>query len=165
VSSTNGKPWPGDELPDVAEWLTSIENNRRWAEERERQRELWVRARYPELTRGTDSPDGPLGAIKLAFAGMYADWELALPDDAVAVRQAGAVPNERGWQIRFRFGRADGREYMDVFASHRMNNDRLYRFFENGTVEMLGASLDIIANLNEETRDRESEFRRLVREH
>jgi len=92
--------WPGDDLPDVSGWLASIVDHRRWAEERKLQEERWVRKRYPELTRGAELPEGPLGAIKLAFARMYSTWELALPDDAVAVRQAGEVPNERGWRIR-----------------------------------------------------------------
>lgn len=81
------------------------------------------------------------GALRRAFARMHARWGLERPDDDLRERRAGAVTGS-GWHIRYQFGEEDGREYLEVFASHRMTNDRLYRIYADGDRELVGASLE-----------------------
>jgi hypothetical protein len=103
-----------------------------------------------------------LAAIRASFAEVFDSWEITLPPDAGRTKQAGAVPNERGWSIRFRFTDVDGEVVMHLFAEHRMTNARLYRLRGNGSIETLGVSLDILANMNADTREQERKFFELV---
>lgn len=109
-----------------------------------------------------DSSGGRLGRIRREFAKMFASWGVELPDDDIEGRRRGEVRGG-GWSIRYVFGKEGDREYLDVFAAHRMTNDRLWRIHEDGTVEMIGASIDHLP-LDEEPAQWEERFYRMVLE-
>jgi hypothetical protein len=41
--------------------------------------------------------------------------------------------------VQYQFGTEDGVEYLECFTSHRMTNDRMYRVYADGRVEMIDA--------------------------
>ncbi len=64
-------------------------------------------------------------AIKQAFDGYFASYRMAFPEECLARRDGGFEC--AGWEVRYRFGRQDGADYLELFATHRMTNDRLCR--------------------------------------
>lgn len=82
-------------------------------------------------------------AIKRVFdaefgsSGMY---RMSLPADALR-RPSGGF-EENGWGVQYQFGTENGVEYLECFTSHRMTNDRMYRVYADGRLEMIGASTD-----------------------
>ncbi len=105
--------------------------------------------------------DPGLQAIQDAFMDAFATWNLHLPTGALRARQAGRVDGQ-GWTIDYRFGRVGDREHLDVYARHRMTNDRLTRLWSDGSAESLGASLDMMVGLDAQTQAMEADFRALV---
>jgi hypothetical protein len=82
-------------------------------------------------------------AIKRVFDaefGSHALYGMVLPDDAVE-RRSGAF-EQNGWEVQYKLGIEDGVEYLDFFTSHRMTNDRLYRAYADGRLELIAASTD-----------------------
>ena len=76
--------------------------------------------------------------IEEAFNRTFANWEIRLPPDAVASRQAGKIV-QRGWTIWFLFVSDGDAEHLDYYASHRMTNDRHVRIHADGSEEDLEA--------------------------
>lgn len=76
--------------------------------------------------------------IESEFNGDFASWNIRLPPEAIASRQAGRFVAS-GWTIWYRFGSEDGAEYLDYYASHRMTNDRHVRLYADGRVQGLEA--------------------------
>ena len=76
--------------------------------------------------------------IESEFNGDFAHWDICLPPEAIASRQAGRIV-KNGWTVWFAFGSDDGAEYLDYYASHRMTNDRHVRLYADGRVEGLEA--------------------------
>lgn len=83
-----------------------------------------------------------LDRIESAFNRAFANWDICLPPEAIASRQAGRIV-ESGWTIWYTFGSDEGDEYLDYYASHRMTNDRHVRLYADGRVEGLEAVIDM----------------------
>jgi len=63
---------------------------------------------------------------------------MAFPEKALHHAQ-GEFSDGR-WDVRYRFGEEQGGVYLDVYAENRMTNDRLYRVYADGRVDMVGTS-------------------------
>ena len=74
--------------------------------------------------------------IEAAFNNSFSHWEIRLPPDAVARRQAGKII-QAGWAIWYLFGSDERGDYLDYYASHRMTNDRHVRIYADGVREGL----------------------------
>lgn len=83
-----------------------------------------------------------LDQIESAFNRDFNHWDICLPPEAIASRQAGRIV-ESGWTIWYTFGSDEGDEYLDYYASHRMTNDRHVRLCADGRVEGLEAVIDM----------------------
>ncbi len=79
-----------------------------------------------------------LDRIESAFNSAFDHWDICLPPEAIASRQAGRIVKS-GWTVWFAFGAEAGAEYLDYYASHRMTNDRHVRLHADGRVEGLEA--------------------------
>ena len=79
-------------------------------------------------------------AIKRAFDEYFASYRMALPEKALH-RAAGEFSDNR-WDVRYRFGEEHGAAYLDVYATNRMTNDRLYRVHADGRVDFVGSSTE-----------------------
>lgn len=66
------------------------------------------------------------------------NWDIALPPESVAGRELGGIVNN-GWTIFYKFGFEGDDEYMDVYTSHRMTNDRHMRLYADGQSRELPA--------------------------
>lgn len=75
--------------------------------------------------------------IKQGFDREFESWNITLPAEDLIARRKGSI-NQAGWSINYRFGSADGMEYIEYFATHRMTNDTLNRIYENGNREVVG---------------------------
>jgi hypothetical protein len=95
-------------------------------------------------------------AIKRAFDEHFASYRMALPEKALH-RKAGEF-SDNGWDVRYRFGEDHGAAYLDVYASNRRTNDRLYRVHADGRVDMVGSSTEGV--LENEDRAFEAEVQR-----
>ena len=82
--------------------------------------------------------------IESTFNRDFANWDICLPRQAIASRQAGRIV-ESGWTIWYTFGSDEGAEYLDYYASHRMTNDRHVRLHADGRVEGLEAIAEMYA--------------------
>lgn len=72
------------------------------------------------------------------FEESMSTWDITLPPDSVAARELGGIVNN-GWTIFYKFGFEGDDEYMDVYASHRMTNDRHMRLYADGRSRVLPA--------------------------
>lgn len=79
-------------------------------------------------------------AIKRAFDPYFASYGLSLPE--ICLHQGAGKFGQNGWDVRYRFGTAHGIPYLDIHATHRMTNDRLYRISADGLVELVGSSTE-----------------------
>ncbi len=85
-------------------------------------------------------------AIKRAFDAYFGSPDsfgihtMTLPADALD-RDSGGF-EENGWEVAYHFGSEGGGPHLECFASHRMTNDRMYRVYADGRVEMIGSSTD-----------------------
>ena len=80
--------------------------------------------------------------IESAFNRDFNHWDICLPSEAVASRQAGRIV-ESGWTIWFTFGTEEGVEYLDYYSSHRMTNDGHVRLYADGRRQGLAAVVDM----------------------
>jgi hypothetical protein len=78
--------------------------------------------------------------IKQAFDAYFASYGLSLPPECLA-RRAGGF-EEGGWEIAYRLGAEHGVDFLELFASHRLTNDRLYRVYDDGRVELVDSATD-----------------------
>jgi hypothetical protein len=76
--------------------------------------------------------------IEQRFNERFKKWQIRLPPEDIAERRRGMIL-ERGWSIKYLFGRNEKGEYLDVYASHRMTDDTHERVYESGEVEELEA--------------------------
>jgi hypothetical protein len=77
-------------------------------------------------------------AIVEAFNSTISHWEIRLPPNSVETRGPGHI-FQAGWHIGWIWGAADGEDFLEYFAQHRMTNDRHYRIWTSGRVEALPA--------------------------
>lgn len=75
-------------------------------------------------------------AIRQAFDDHFASYRLSLPTECLARATGGFAQN--GWDVQYRF---DG-DFLECFMTHRMTNDRLYRIYADGRVELVESSMD-----------------------
>lgn len=86
-------------------------------------------------------------AIKRAFdtyfgsAASFGIYTVTLPAHALR-RKSGEFEGTGGWDVKYRLDTEGGIECLDCFMSHRKTNDRLYRVYADGRVELLGSSTD-----------------------
>ncbi len=76
--------------------------------------------------------------IEKAFNSYFHNWGIRLPRTVLVSLQRGEI-REAGWHIQYLFGRDEGGDYLDFYASHRMTNDRHVRIRADGTQEDLPA--------------------------
>ena len=94
-----------------------------------------------------DLPPPGAEAIKRAFdtyfgsAASFGIYTVTLPADALR-RKSGEFEATGGWDVKYRFDTEDGIERLDCFMSNRKTNDRLYRVYADGRVEVIGSSTD-----------------------
>lgn len=78
-----------------------------------------------------------LETVKQIFDKQYAFWEITLPNESLNERRRGSII-KNGWTINYQYGTAQGTDYLEYFASHRMTNDTLNRIYADGNEELLG---------------------------
>jgi len=71
--------------------------------------------------------------IREAFAAYFKDFDISLPD----VVPASGLIQQAGWNIRYIAGRDAARRYIELYAMHRLTNDRHLRIYDDGTVDTL----------------------------
>jgi len=80
-------------------------------------------------------------AIKRAFDGYFVSYRMmAFPEEAL--HHAAGEFSDGGWDVRYRFGEEQGVVCLDVFAENRRTNDRLYRVYADGRVDIVGSSTE-----------------------
>lgn len=79
-------------------------------------------------------------AIKRSFDQHFASYRMAFPEKSLH-RGAGKF-SDNGWDVRYRFGEEHGTVCLDVYAENRLTNDRLYRVYADGRVDLVGASTE-----------------------
>jgi hypothetical protein len=72
----------------------------------------------------------------------FSFFNIKIPENSIDKRKSGCFEKD-GWLIQFCFGKRDGKEYMDLYGSHRMTNDRHLRIYEDGSSEDLPAFPDL----------------------
>jgi hypothetical protein len=92
----------------------------------------------PSRRSGASVPVEGADALQRIFNTHFAPDRLSMPDTALE-RERGSF-SVNGWDVRYRFAREGGALVLDVFASHRLTNDRLYRVWADGRVELVGSS-------------------------
>lgn len=97
--------------------------------------------RFPELGLGHPFPSGPLGALRLAFARYFVRFDLALPEDDVALRRPGRI-TQRSWFIFYLWGEDEAGLYLEFYAANRFTNARHRRIYEDGRTVHVGSSGD-----------------------
>jgi hypothetical protein len=78
-------------------------------------------------------------AIKRAFDAYFVGC-MALPEKCL--HAAKGKFSDNGWDVGYRFGAEDGTVYLDAFAANRRTNDRLYRIYADGRVDVVGSSTE-----------------------
>jgi hypothetical protein len=68
--------------------------------------------------------------IKEAFAAYFMDFDIKLPN---VIPTSRGLIRQAGWNIRYAFGRG----FLELYAMHRLTNDRHLKISEEGTVETL----------------------------
>lgn len=81
--------------------------------------------------------------IAAVFAAYFERWGITLPDEAVIAHSRGEL-RQAGWFIRYLWDTTDGELYLDLYATHRMTNDRHLRIHVDGRIEQLPAYQDMI---------------------
>jgi len=84
---------------------------------------------------------------KKIFNGCFRWPGIKIPEKNLDYRESGFFEKD-GWLIQFCFGEKDGKEYMDLYYSHRMTNDRHERIYEDGTGENLPAFPEFLTPYN-----------------
>jgi hypothetical protein len=92
-------------------------------------------------------------AIERHFADAFVAWEIRLPEEAVARREAGHL-FEAGWHIGWVFGEADGEEFVEVLTEHRHPGMDRFRIYAFGRVESLDVPTSLML-VPEDTAERE----------
>lgn len=78
--------------------------------------------------------------IKETFDKDCLPWGIFFPIKNLESRESGCIKTT-GWEIEFHFGKNENMEYLDCYCSHRMTNERHYRYYEDGKVEAVTDSI------------------------
>ncbi|MEO3859380.1 hypothetical protein [Acrocarpospora sp. B8E8] len=73
-------------------------------------------------------------AIKRAFDEYFAGYRMSLPE----LSESAGEFEQNGWDVQYKFGV----DYLECYATHRMTNDRLYRIYADGRVELVDSTTD-----------------------
>lgn len=73
-----------------------------------------------------------MNKIQQLFKEYFNSWNITLPETDVSQRKGGRI-NEAGWNIGYVFGKKNDKEYIEVYATHRMTNDRHFRLYDDGS--------------------------------
>lgn len=110
--------------------------------------ELAARRVIAARTRSSSTLIEGADAIKRAFDQHFASYRMSLPE--ICLHRYEGKFGDNGWDVRYRFGTAYRNTYLDIHATHRMTNDRLYRIYANGLVELVGSSTEgVLAEADE----------------
>ena len=82
-----------------------------------------------------------LDKAREVFAETFAHWGIEI--DAKDLQAGRGRIGKAGWNIAFLTGVAEGKAYLEYYASHRMTNDRHVRIWATGEAEDLPAIRDI----------------------
>lgn len=82
--------------------------------------------------------DERISAYRHAFAELFRDWHVSLPDHAVSRSAAGEVKSDAG-SIQYRLHDDWGDEYLELFMSQRGGAERVYRIHDDGRAELIAA--------------------------
>jgi hypothetical protein len=74
--------------------------------------------------------------VKRAFDEHFAGYGMSLPEDWAD--HAEGEFSEGGWDVHYT--KEDG--FLELYATHRMTNDRLYRVFADGRVRLVDSTTD-----------------------
>jgi hypothetical protein len=77
------------------------------------------------------------------FERYFKNWDIHLPEDLPLGRPS-EIQNERGWGIRVRIDEEGDEVVLEVYAGHRMTNDRHFRVHQDGRLEYLEALPDFV---------------------
>jgi hypothetical protein len=77
-----------------------------------------------------------MNKIKQKFEEIYSNWEIILPEENYKNKKSGFI-QKNGWLIQYCFGKEDDKEYMDIYAEHRMTYPRHTRIYVNGDTKEL----------------------------
>ena len=84
-----------------------------------------------------------MSKIKHQFDSTFSACHITLPEAALQERRPGRI-HERGWSIRYLFGR-DGRgDYLDYYAAHAMLSDNHVRIYQDGETQSLPALAEFV---------------------
>jgi hypothetical protein len=78
---------------------------------------------------------------RATFAHYFETWDIQLPEE-LPEGEGCPIPNDRGWSIRVKIDRTDDEHVVEVYARHRMTNDRHFLIHEEGRLEGLEAPPD-----------------------
>lgn len=92
-----------------------------------------------------------LRTIKQIFDNYYLTWDIVLPAENLSERRRGSIV-KNGWTINYLYGVAEGIEYLEYFASHRMTNDTLNRIYADGREELIGYCQEFYVAGNEQAK-------------
>jgi len=98
------------------------------------------------------SVDGDYGKIREAFAAYFKGQAIQLPAELL---RSGGVVKKGGWDIRYILSEDRERKHMELYAMHRMTNDRHLKIYDDGTVETLRAVSDGVSFKPDVPGDRE----------
>lgn len=78
--------------------------------------------------------------IKRVFDAHFASYRVTFPERSL--HSGRGKFSENGWDVHYRFGEESGTVCLDVRMENRMTNERLYRVYADGRVDMIGATTD-----------------------
>jgi len=73
-------------------------------------------------------------------------------------KSSGRIRTKSGWIIRYFFGIENDKQFIEIYACHRMTDDRHYRIYEDGTEERREIILPYICYPANCTAEREREI-------
>lgn len=95
--------------------------------------------------------DGDHAGMRQAFAD-FKDFSIQPPPE---LQPSGGVIKKFGWDIRYILGQDGQRKHLELYAMHRMTNDRHLKIHDDGPVDTLQAVSDGISYKPEVPGDRE----------
>ena len=96
--------------------------------------------------------DNDHARMREAFAAYFKDFSIQLPPE---LQPSSGVIKKGGWDIRYILGQDGKRKHLELYAMHRMTNDRHLKIYDDGTVDTLQAVSDGISYKPEVPGDRE----------
>ena len=102
-----------------------------------------------------------LSAFRHAFAELFRDWNVTLPDGALRRDAAGELPCEGG-SIQYRLHNDYGDQYLELFTMQGGTKERLYRIHADGRAELIAISFGDAAAPGARTEGEAHRFHHLV---